>query len=244
MILRYLRSIRIWGLSALLFLVWIPIMAVIRLFDRDPLARRTGRSLRRLGRMLIRAQAGELHVSGLENVRPGQPFLIVSNHQSFIDIPVVSFLPGDAKAMARSNLFRVPWAGWALQLSKEVPIERDDPRKAARAMLQCMRVLRGGCSVLIFAEGTRSPDGELLPFSEGPFQLAIRAGVPVLPLVIDGTGRNLPKGAMLFHPKHPLYLRILPPVPVEGWHIRRAAELRDFVWSRMAAELHDLRNQT
>jgi len=241
MIPRYLRSTRIWFVSALLFLVWIPVMAVIRLFDRDPLARRTGRSLRVLGRMLIRAQAGELHVSGLENIRPGQPYLIVGNHQSFIDIPVVSFVPGDTKAMARSNLFRVPWAGWALRLSKEIPIEREDPRKAARAMLQCMKVLRGGCSVLIFAEGTRSPDGELLPFSEGPFQLAIRAGVPVLPLVIDGTGLNLPKDALLFQPRRPLYLRILPPVSVEGWQIRRAGELRDSVWSQMAAELRQLR---
>src|SRR5206468_439134 len=152
-----------------------------RLFDRDPLARRTGRSLRVLGRMLIRAQRAELHISGLENVAPGRTYLMVSNHQSFIDIPVVSFVPADAKAMARRNLFNVPWAGWALRLSKEIPIGREDPRNSARAMLKCVKILRGGCSVLIFAEGTRSPDGELLPFSEGPFQLAIREGVPVLP---------------------------------------------------------------
>src|SRR5947209_802203 len=82
-------------------------------------------------------------------------------------------------------LFRLPWAGWALRLSKEISINRSDPRNAARAMLQAVRFLRGGCSVLIFAEGTRSPDGNLLPFSEGAFQLAIREGLPVLPLVID-----------------------------------------------------------
>jgi 1-acyl-sn-glycerol-3-phosphate acyltransferase len=102
--------------------------------------------------------------------------------------------------------------------------------------------LRGGCSVLIFAEGTRSPDGELLPFSEGPFQLAIREGVPVLPLVIDGTGRNLGKNAALFQSSAPLYLSILPPVPVDGWGAKRAGELRDSIRDRMGAELKRLRS--
>jgi 1-acyl-sn-glycerol-3-phosphate acyltransferase len=241
MTVRYLRSIWIWFVSALLFLLWIPVMAVIRLFDRDPLVRPTGRSLRVLGRMLIRAQAGELHVTGTENIAPGQTYVMVSNHQSFIDIPVVSFIPADVKAMARSNLFRVPWAGWALVMSKEISIDRDNPRNAARAMMQCARSLRGGCSVLLFAEGTRSPDGDLLPFSEGAFQLAIRERVPVLPLVIDGTGRNLGKNAVLFQPSHPMHLSILPPVSVEGWKAKQAGELRDLVWARIAAELGKLR---
>lgn len=237
----YLRSAWIWGVSAVLFLVWIPVMAVIRLFDRDPLALRTGRSLRLLGRTLVRAQAPEFHISGLEHVQPGQNYLMVSNHQSFIDIPLISFIPLDMKCMARSNLFRIPWAGWALRMSKEISIERKDPRNAARALLQGVKFLRGGCSVLIFAEGTRSPDGAMLAFSEGPFQLAIRAGVPVLPLVIDGTGRNLGKNAALFSVREPIYLRILPPVPVEGFGPKQAGEVRDLVWEMMAAELARLR---
>jgi 1-acyl-sn-glycerol-3-phosphate acyltransferase len=241
MISRYLRSFWVWGMSALLFLVGIPAMALVRLFDRDPLALRTGRALRVLGRMLIRVHMPELHISGLENIRPGQTYLMVSNHQSFIDIPLVSFLPLDTKCMARSNLFRIPWAGWALRMSKEISIDRKDPRNAARAMLQGVRFLRAGCSVLIFAEGTRSHDGELLPFSEGPFQLAIREHVPVLPLVIDGTGKNLGKNAALFNHAEPLYLSILPPVSVEGRSTKQAGELRDSVRDSMAAELIRLR---
>jgi 1-acyl-sn-glycerol-3-phosphate acyltransferase len=239
---RWLRSIWIWSISALLFLIWIPVMGLVRLFDRDPLALRTGRSLRVLGRMLIRAHLPELHFSGLENIQPGQKYLMVSNHQSFIDIPLVAFVPLDTKCLARSDLFRIPWAGWALRMSKEISVDRKDARNAARAMLHAVRVLRGGCSVLIFAEGTRSPDGALLPFSEGPFQLAIREEVPVLPLVIDGTGQNLGKNAALFHGSAPLYLTILPPVPVEGWNAKQAGELRDLVRDKMAAELERLRS--
>lgn len=237
MITRYLRSIWVWTVSALLFLVWVPVMAAVRLFDRDPLVRRTGRSLRLLGRLLIRVHLPELHIDGLENIEPGRTYIMVANHQSFIDIPLVSYIPIDTKCMARADLFRIPWVGWTLRMSKEISIDRKDPRNAARAMLQCVKVLRGGCSVLIYAEGTRSPDGSLLPFSEGPFQLAIREGVPVLPVVIDGTGANLGKNAVLFQPARPMYLRILKPVPVEGWNAKQAGELRDMVRDRMAAEL-------
>ena len=215
-------------------------MAVVRLFDRDPLVLRTGRSLRLLGRLLIRVHLPTLHIAGLENIRPGQNYILVANHQSIIDIPLVSFLPLDTKCMAREDLFRLPWVGWTLLMSKEISINRKDPRNAARAMLQCVRVLRGGCSILIYAEGTRSSDGNLLPFSEGPFQLAIREKIPVLPVVIDGTGRNLGKKEILFRAKRPLYLRVLEPVAAEGWNAKQAGELRDLVRERMSAELRRL----
>lgn len=237
MTVRFIRSIWIWIVSMLLFVVWIPVMAVIRLFDRDPLVLRTGRSLRLMGRLLIRAHGQRLNIAGLENIAHGQNYVMVANHQSIIDIPLVSFIPLDTKCMARADLFRIPWVGWPLRMSKEISIDRKDPRNGARAMMQCVRVLRGGCSILIYAEGTRSNDGNLLPFSEGPFQLAIREGIPVLPVVIEGTGRNLGKNEVLFRPLHPLYLRILKPVFTDGRNVKQAGELRDLVRDAMAAEL-------
>jgi 1-acyl-sn-glycerol-3-phosphate acyltransferase len=237
MIARYLRSLWIWIVTAALFLVWVPVMAVVRLFDRDPLVRRTGRTLRMLGRLILRSHRPGIRFAGFENIRPGQNYVIVANHQSFIDISLVSWLPVDTKCLARSNLFRVPWVGWTLRMSKEIAVDRKDPRNAARAMLHCARVLKGGCSVLIYAEGTRSPDGNLLPFSEGPFQLAIRLGVPVLPVVIDGSGLNLGKNAALFDRKQPMSMTVLEPVPTDGWSAKQAAELRDLVRDRMRLEL-------
>lgn len=240
MIARYIRSLWVWVISGLLFLLWVPAMAAVRLFDRDPLVLRTGRTLRLLGRLLIRVHLQKLNISGFENISRGRNYIMVANHQSLVDIPLVSYIPIDTKCMARADLFRIPWVGWTLRMSKEISIDRKDPRNAARAMLQCARVLRGGCSILIYAEGTRSPDGCLLPFSEGPFQLAIREGVPVLPVVIDGTGRNLGKNDLLFQPAHPMYLRILKPVSIEGWSVKQAGELRDLVRDMMAAELRQL----
>jgi len=241
MIVRYLWSIWTWFVSALLFLLWVPMMAVVRLFDRDPLVIRTGRFLRVLGKLLIGVHFPTLYLSGLENISQGQNYMVVVNHQSFIDIPLVAYLPLDSKCMARADLFRIPWVGWTLLMSKQIAIDRKDPRNAARAMLQCVRVLKGGCSILIYPEGTRSPDGELLPFSEGPFQLALRQKVPVLPVVIDGTGNNLGKNAALFERRHPMFMTVLPAIPIAPWDGRQASELRDMVWEKMAAELARLR---
>jgi 1-acyl-sn-glycerol-3-phosphate acyltransferase len=241
MIVRYLRSLWIWAINALLFLVWVPFMALVRLLDRDPLVRRTGRVLRALGRTMLQVQLPKLTLSGFENIVPGQSYVIVANHQSFIDVSLVSFLPLDAKCMARANLFRVPWVGWTLVMSKEIAIHRNDPRKAARALLQCAKILKGGCSVLIYAEGTRSRDGNLLPFSEGPFQLAIRQGVPVLPVVIDGSGLNLGKNAALFDRRQPMSMTVLEPVPSDGYTTKQAGAFRDLVRDKMAAALSHLR---
>ncbi|MES1257876.1 MAG: lysophospholipid acyltransferase family protein [Acidobacteriota bacterium] len=240
MMARYIRSLWIWTVSGVLFLIGVPAMAVIRLFDRDPLVLRTGRSLRLLGRLLIRVHLQKLNLTGFENIVRGRTYLLVANHQSLIDIPLVSYIPLDIKCMARADLFRIPWVGWTLRMSKEISIDRKDPRNAARAMRQCVKVLRGGCSILIYPEGTRSPDGNLLPFSEGPFQLAIREGIPVLPVVLDGTGRNLGKNDLLFQRSHPMSLRILQPVSVEGWSAKQAGELRDLVRDMMAADLRRL----
>ena len=108
-------------------------------------------------------------------------------------------------------------------------------------MLQCAKILKGGCSVLIYAEGTRSKDGNLLPFSEGPFQLAIRQGVPILPVVIDGSGLNLGKNAALFDRRQPMSMTVLEPVPSDGYTAKQSAEFRDVVHGKMAAALSCLR---
>ena len=110
---------------------------------------------------------------------PAQVYVIVSNHQSLADIPVITHLKLDTKWLAKAELFRVPVFGWMLRMAGDVPVERGDTRKAAKAMLQCARYLRQRCSVVFFPEGTRSRDGAVLPFNEGPFQLAIREQAPV-----------------------------------------------------------------
>jgi 1-acyl-sn-glycerol-3-phosphate acyltransferase len=167
--------------------------------------------------------------------------VIVSNHQSLADIPVITHLKIDTKWLGKAELFRVPVMGWLLRMAGDVPVTRGDARKAAKAMLQCARYLRRRCSVVFFPEGTRSRDGAMLPFSEGPFQLAIREQVPVLPLVIEGSGGALLRNTWLFGDALTIRLRVLAPVPVAGWTVKQSGELRDAVREQMVAELERLR---
>ena len=236
-----LRSIWIWTASAALVLFWAPLLGMVRLFDREPRRLRTGRWFRRLGRVLAKVNPWRIQISGLENLNANQVYVIVSNHQSLADIPVIAHLKVDTKWLAKAELFQLPVVGWMLRMAGDVPIERSDRRNSAKAMLRCARYLRRHCSVVFFPEGTRSPDGQVLPFNEGPFQLAIREQVQILPIVVEGSGMALPRSSWIFGRTQNIYLRILEAVSVDGWNIKQSAALRDAVRQRMVDELYRLR---
>jgi 1-acyl-sn-glycerol-3-phosphate acyltransferase len=224
--------------------LWVPLLGAIRLFDTEPRRLRTGRWFRRLGRALARVNPWRIHVSGGENIHPNQVYVIVSNHQSFADIPVLSHLKLDTKWLGKAELFRLPVLGWMARMAGDVPIQRSDRRKGATAMLRCARYLRQRCSVVFFPEGTRSPDGQVLPFNEGPFQLAIREQVPILPLVVEGSGAALPRNSWIFGATQDIHLRILEPVSVDGWTTKQVPALRDAVRQKIVDELDRLRSTT
>src|ERR1035437_8811219 len=224
-----LRTAWIWTASAILILLWTPLLGVVRLFDREPRRLRTGRWFRKLGRVLAGVNPWRIHISGGENLHANQVYVVVSNHQSLADIPVISHLKLDTKWLAKAELFRVPLLGWMLRMAGDVPIERSDRRKAATAMLQCAHYLRQRCSVVFFPEGTRSPDGQVLPFHQGPFQLAIREQIPILPLVVEGSGAALPKNSWTFGETQDIQLRILDAVSVDGGNTQQVPERRDAV---------------
>ena len=238
---RILRSAWIWGASVALILLWAPLLGAVRLFDAKPPWLRTGRWLRRLGRVIARVSRWRIRVSGGENVKANQVYVIVSNHQSVADIPVISHLKLDTKWLGKAELFRLPVAGWMFRMAGDVPIERSDRRKGAIAMLRCARYLRQRCSVVFFPEGTRSPDGRVQPFNAGPFQLAIREQVPILPLVVEGTGVALPRNSWIFVKAQDIHLRILEAVSIDGWNIKQAAALGERVRQRIVDELEQRR---
>ena len=242
---QYLRSLWIWTASAALVVLWVPVLGVIWLVDtRTPgkeTRLRTGRWFRRLGRMVTRINPWRIEITGREHIQANQVYVIVSNHQSLADIPLLSHLRLDTKWLAKVELFRVPVFGWLMRMAGDVPVDRNVPRQGAKAMLRCAKYLRQRVSVVFFPEGGRSPDGEVQPFNEGAFQLAIREQVPILPLVVEGTGNVLPAKSWLWGSGRDIQLRVLEAVPVTGWGVKESAALRDVVRQKIVDELARLR---
>ncbi len=235
-----LRSAWIWFATAFIVLMWVPLLRLVIAFDRDPMRRRTARWFRRLGPAVARVNpAWNVRIVGREHIDPSQVYVIVSNHQSLADIPLIAHLGMDAKWLGKMELLRFPVFGWMMRESGDIGVDRADRRKAAQALLQCARCLKQGMSVMFFPEGTRSQSGVVLPFNDGPFQLAIRESKPVLPLVVEGTGTALPRSTWKFGPTQDIWLRVLPAVPA-GLH-PDAASLREGVRQLIVDELERVR---
>jgi 1-acyl-sn-glycerol-3-phosphate acyltransferase len=153
-----------------------------------------------------------LRVEGREKLPWHGPAVITANHLSILDILVLYGLFAPFKWVAKGVLFRVPFVGWNMILSDYVPIWRGD-RESVRAMMaRCRAHLDRGVPVLIFPEGTRSMDGELLPFKEGAFRLACDANCPVFPVAVSGTGDAIPKHGFFFRDRMKALVKVLDPL--------------------------------
>ena len=168
---------------------------------------------------------------------PGKgPYVVVANHQSLLDILMLSKLPREMKWIAKEELFRVPWVGWMFRISGDIPVKRGDAESGGEALAKARRYLANGMNVMIFPEGTRSKTAKLLPFKSGAFRLAIEAGVPILPIAVNGSAAGMPKGSPWVRPCDAV-AKILEPVPSTGYKPEEAARLRDVVRDRIAAAL-------
>jgi 1-acyl-sn-glycerol-3-phosphate acyltransferase len=181
-----------------------------------------------------RALAIDVEASGLDNV-PAAPFVYCSNHQSLIDVLALGgSLPGDFKWAAKRSLLKIPFLGWHLQLAGHVPVDRNSGSRAAAEVIgRFEQVLKAGKPLLIFPEGTRSEDGILRSFKNGGFYAAIRAGVPVVPVALDGTHRLMKKGALDAGDGTMRHVRV-----------RIGAPLRAIETGREPVRVNDLRERT
>jgi len=138
----------------------------------------------------------KVSVEGYENLDSAKPYVFVSNHASMFDIPTVTVaLKGNVNIVFKKELIYVPIWGWALRFGHFIMIDRSNPRKALASIERAAKSIRKGNSVILFPEGTRTLDGKLQPFKRGAFSLAAKAGVPVVPLTINGTFTIMPKGS-------------------------------------------------
>lgn len=238
-----LRTAWIWLGSILIILVAFPLLALVRLFDRDPVRRRTGRFFRRIGVLMTRLHPGwSFEVTGYEVENPQNPYVLVSNHQSFADIPFISRLPWEMKWMAKSELFQIPVAGWMMRMAGDIPIKRGSLSSSRRALERAAWYLERNCSVIIFPEGTRSQTGELLRFTRGAFKLAIETGVPLLPMALTGTRETLPRGSLTVGPPGRIRLHIFEPIETEDLEPEDVDTLKERVRSQIGDQLEQMRS--
>ena len=187
-------------------------------------------------RDILRAAGTPVAAEGLELIPRDQPVMYVSNHSSMFDIWALSAtLPGSIRFVAKQELFKIPLLGRAMRAAGHIAIDRAARKKAFEAYDEASRMIRAGTSTpVVFPEGTRSRTGELLPFKNAPFGLAIAAQVPIVPVYVHHTFEILPKGAWRLRPR-PIRLLVGPPIPTQGLQPDDRERLRDQVRAAMVA---------
>jgi 1-acyl-sn-glycerol-3-phosphate acyltransferase len=176
-------------------------------------------------RMILGTSGCRLQVEGLENVDPSRPYIYASNHQSAFDIPTLYVgLPVQFRIMAKKELFLYPFMGWHMKRSGQIPIERENARSSLKSLARASETVRGGTPLFVFPEGGRSPDGTIKPFMSGAFYVAIKAGVPIVPMAIIGTYEILPMNSYVIRP-HSIRLVVGKPVSTEGMNPREMGSL-------------------
>lgn len=239
-----LKSVLIWSGVVILVLIWLPLMAICYLFDRDPARYWTGRLFRILGKYISKINPNwQVKIEGKTDINDRHPYVMVSNHLSQADIPVISNLPWEMKWVAKKELFDVPGFGWMLKMAGDISVDRKAANRKLTTFRQAAYYLEHDCSVMFFPEGTRSRTGKLNRFAYGAFELAIQEEVPILPIAIDGTQGALPKKSWKFGPRNNIRLKVLEPVSTEGLSMDDIEQLTDEVRLRILEQLSDWRNK-
>jgi 1-acyl-sn-glycerol-3-phosphate acyltransferase len=186
---------------------------------------------RQWGVNVMRATGIRVRTKGFENIPVDQPVVFVSNHQSGFDIfALVGVLPGQVRFVAQKELWKIPVLGGAMRAAQHIAIDRQNRQAAFGAYEEAAKTIQQGMSAVVFAEGTRSRTGDLLPFKKGPFVLAIAAGVPLVPIYCAGTFTLLPKGSLRMTP-HPIAVLVGEPIQTSGMAYDDRGALMEQAWN-------------
>ncbi len=189
------------------------------------------------GRILCFLAPVRVEVEGREHVQPGQSYVVVANHQSQIDIPVIyGFCGLDLRWVMKAELRKVPFIAQGCRAIGHIFVNRSDPDQAREAINTAVGRLGPGTGILFFAEGTRSRSGQLLSFKKGAFRVAIDQGMPVLPVTVVGTRDIMPADSLKIRPGR-VIMRIHPPVATDDMHLEQVRDLRDRVRQIVASGL-------
>ena len=240
-----IKSIYIWTVIAILFFIWYPIVGLIYFFDKDPAKYHTGRFFRYVGAAMSYVNpTWKVTLMGDKPTNPRNPYIVVCNHLSNADIPIISRLPWEMKWIAKIELFRLPIIGRLMTWAGDIPVDRKATGKRERTLFIAQDNIKNKCSVMFFPEGTRSKTGKVIKFTDGAFILAIKNKVPILPLVIDGTSNALPKHSWVFTGESNVKLKILPPIETAHLTKDNVSDLRDEVRTKIMEQLAEWRGVT
>jgi 1-acyl-sn-glycerol-3-phosphate acyltransferase len=178
------------------------------------------------GQVLLLVSGVRVEVEGLQHIDPQGSYIFMANHTSYMDTPVVlANISVQFRFLAKRGLFQIPFLGSHLHRAGHIPVPRDDPRAAVKTLqLAAETIQKKKTSLLVFPEGGRSHDGVLRPFKEGGAYMAIRAGVPIVPLVLLGGRQVLPYGAGVVKPGK-VIMRVLEPIETAGLALKDRGEL-------------------
>jgi 1-acyl-sn-glycerol-3-phosphate acyltransferase len=184
-----------------------------------------------------------IKTEGLNKAVNGTTYVVISNHQSILDILFMNSLRYDYKWISKIENLKLPFLGWYLKMADYITVDRGNEESKVEMLEKSLDCLKRGTSIMLFPEGTRSADSEIAFFKRGAFQLAIQAGVPILPVIIDGTGGILPKHGLIFSSGHQIRIKVLDPVMPETYNTTNPDELAVKFRQLMTGALKDLRNQ-
>lgn len=224
-----------WGIVATLLVG--PLAMVSGLFDRS------GRLAFRLCQVWtwIALTIGfvRLEVRGREKIEKGQSYVIVSNHQSLYDIPVLmNGLNVQFRWVIKKEILKIPFFGWGLYAGRHVFIDRSNIKKSIRSMHKAMKHLPAGVSVFIFAEGTRTPDGQVQEFKKGGFMMALSKKTPVLPITINGSWKFMPDRSSMSFTPGPIEVVVGDPIDTSNYNTRNLDELVETTRNAVIANLN------
>jgi len=181
-----------------------------------------------------------IRVTGKDKIKKGVTYIMVSNHQSGMDIIVLFKLWAHFKWVAKKSLFYYPFIGWNMWLNRYISLDRGKNGSMRKMMATVVRTLKSGNSVMIFPEGTRSRNGKLQPFKTGAFHLAQLAQTPILPVAISGTFEAVKKGGFLVSKNFNIRAKVLDPVPFDSFKRLGTKEVTFMIHNLISEDLNKI----
>ena len=178
--------------------------------------------------------AWSVTTAGRDKIRRDATYIVVSNHQSQLDILVAFHLFFPFKWVSKAEVFKLPFIGWNMALNRYIRLKRGDKESIRQMMAACEKALAQGCSVFFFPEGTRSKTGQLKPFKPGAFILAHQMKLPILAVAISGTQKALPKHSLNFHGRHAIRIEVLEEMPYASFSHQSVEQTAAMVRQRIA----------